>query len=139
MRIVIIGLIILFFISYTKDVKLFYTVDLRDFGGVHKIKGKLEAIDVIYKEAAGAPFGLFVFTPPIYTYAYDYLVWWHGQRTYGYLPSQSKKGVFYLLIEPDHNKPWTHNGWLETVIKSGEILETKTLPSGFIVQKRRDG
>src|SRR5258708_24285502 len=28
--------------------------------------------------------------------------------------------------------------WLETVIKTGTVLETKTLePSGFIVQKRR--
>ncbi len=135
-RIVIMVLMLLFVFSFTKDVKFFYTVDLGDFGGVHKIKGKTEAIDVIYQDAKGEPFGLFVFTPPIYTYAYDYLVWWHGTRTYGYLPTQNKEGIFYLLIEPDPNKLWTYDGWLRTVIKTGTILKSWNLPSGFIIQKR---
>lgn len=105
-------------------------------GGFSKIKGKLAAVDYIYKDSKNNPFGLLVFTPPVYTYVYDYLIWWHGKKIYNYIPYSEKKGIFYLLIEPDPHKPWSYRGWLETVIKTGTILETKELPSGFIIQKR---
>lgn len=134
----IIGLCVLFFVSYAQQTIGFYKNDLYDYGGTHKIRGKIDAIDYIYKDAKGEKFGLLVFTPPVYTYAYDYLVWWHGQKNYHYTPHGEKKGLFYLLIEPDPHKPWTYEGWLETVVKTGTILETKKLPSGFIVQKRKE-
>ena len=129
-------LLFLFFGSFVSQTINFYKNDFKDFGGTHKIKGKLEAIDYIYQDAKGKPFGLLVFTPPIYTYAYDYLLWWYGEKTYNYLPYSEKKGTFYLLIEIDSAKPWSYKGWLETVIKEGKIIETKQLKSGFIIQKR---
>ena len=107
-----------------------------DYGGTSKIRGKLDALDYIYKDTHGESFGLLVFTPPVYTYPYDYLIWWYGKRKYNYVPYADKKGIFYLLIEPDSSKRWSYKGWLETVIKTGTILETKELPSGFIIQKR---
>lgn len=110
--------------------------DLNDYGGTAKVKGKLDAIDFIYKDADSKPFGLLVFSPPIYTYPYDYLINWYGRRKYDYVPYKDKKGTFYLLIDKDPDKPWSYKGWLETVIKTGRIEFTKTLPSGFIVQKR---
>lgn len=110
--------------------------DYSDYGGVAKLKGKIYAIDYIYKDANGKPFGLLVFSPPVYTYPYDYLLWWHGEKKYGYIPYSDKKGTFYLLIESDSGKPWSYKGWLETVIKTGNVEWTKTLPSGFIIQKR---
>lgn len=116
-----------------------YTVsvsDYKDYGGVHKLRGKLDAIDYIYKDANKEPFGLFVFAPPVYTYPYDYLIWWYGQKKYGYTPHNEKRGIFYLLIEKDSSKPWSYKGWQETVIKTGEVTYTKTLPSGFILEKR---
>lgn len=116
-----------------------YSKDVNDYGGMSKIKGKIEAIDYIYKDAHGEKFGLLVFSPPVYTYPYDYLIWWYGRNRYNYVPHKEKKGLFYLLIEPDIGKPWSYNGWLETVIKTGEVKETKKLPSGFIIQKRIGG
>lgn len=110
--------------------------DLSDYGGMVKIKGKIDAIDYIYIDSKGEKFGLFIFSPPIYTYPYDYLLWWYGQKKFGYLPHQEKSGLFYLLIEKDISQPWTYKGWLETVIKSGRLVESRELPSGFIVQKR---
>lgn len=133
----VVGLILLlFFINYTRKTVEFYSYDLHDYGGVHKIKGKLAALDTIYQDAAGSSFGLLVFTPPIYTYVYDYLTWWYGQRRYQYVPHQEKRGTVYLLIEPDLEKPWRHQGWLETVIKDGAIIWKKELPSGFLIEKR---
>lgn len=128
-------LITFLFFGTTNAIHVFKE-DFSDYGGMVKIKGKIDAVDYIYNDAHGERFGLLVFSPPIYTYPYDYLLWWHGQRKYNYLPHQDKSGLFYLLIEKDVTQPWSYKGWLETVIKEGEILETKELPSGFIIQKR---
>ena len=105
-------------------------------GGSAKINGKIAALDYIYQDASDKQFGLLIFTPPVNTYAYDYLIWWYAQRKYNYLPYSEKKGLVYLLIEPDWGKIWSYQGWLDTVIIDGQILDTKTLPSGLIVQKR---
>jgi len=134
----IFGLIFLVIVADRTLVAYKTTVyDISDYGGVAKLNGKVDAIDAIYKDAKGEPFGLFVFSPPVYVYPYDYVAWWYGNRKYGYLPTQSKEGLFYLLIEPDPNKPWTYKGWIETVIKSGNVDWIKTMPSGFIIEKRR--
>lgn len=111
-------------------------VDYYDHGGTGKIKGKIETIDYLYQDAAGEEFNLLVFTPPVYDYPYRYLLQWYGQKKYGYLPGEEKKGLFYLWIEQDGAKPWSYKGWLQTVIKTGEVQEEVTLPNGFIIQKR---
>lgn len=113
-----------------------FNYDISDYGGIHKIKGKTDAINHIYEDARGKRFGLLVFSPSIYTYPYDYLISWYGRERYGYVPYREKKGLVYLLIEKDTSKPWTYQGWLETVIKGGDVLDTEQLASGFIVQKR---
>lgn len=136
LKIIFIGILGIFLIRHTSWAIKNFIADYSDYGGIHKIKGKLEALDYIYKDAGGKKFGLLVFTPPVYTYAYDYLIWWYGNKKYKYVPYQEKKGTFYLLMEPDSSKPWSYEGWLETVIKAGTILETKELRSGFIIQKR---
>lgn len=110
--------------------------DYQDYGGTAKIRGKIDAIDSIYEHAAGTGFNLLVFTPPVYTYAYDYLLNWYALRKYGYIPGRLTSGTVYLLIEPDPEKPWSYNGWLETVIKHGDVIASWRLPSGFIIEKR---
>lgn len=128
--------LVLIFLRGIEKIKISYSQDLFDYGGTAKIKGKIDALDYIYNSAKGEKFGLLVFSPPVYTYPYDYLIWWYGEKRYHYRPHQQKKGLFFLLIEPDGSKPWSYKGWLETVIKTGKIIETRELPSGFIIQKR---
>jgi hypothetical protein len=113
-----------------------YSHDFFDLRGVAGIKGKIQAIDYIYNDAQGEQFNVSVFTPPIYDYPYRYLLGWYGEKKYGYVPGEEKEGLFYLWIEPDSSRPWSHKGWMETVIKVGEVLDDKVLPSGFIIQKR---
>jgi len=125
---------ILIFYSWQK-IDLLYFNPPND-GGAEKIKGKLSAIDYIYKDSKDKSYGLLIFTPAVYTYAYDYLIFWYGKKQYGYEPYRDKKGTFYLLIEPDHSKRWSYKGWLETVVKTGRVLKTTTLPTGLIIQKR---
>lgn len=128
--------ILTYIFLFVRQTYTWYKVDLPDYGGTAKIKGKIDALDYIYKDAGNKKFGLFVFTPPVYTYAYDYLLNWYGKNKYGYIPPQSKNQTFYLLIEPDPVKPVSYKGWLETVIKTGKVQKTVKLPSGFIIQKR---
>lgn len=111
--------------------------EANDYGGVAKIKGKQDAISYIFKDGGKNPYGILIFTPPVNTDAFDYLIWWESYKTDREIPHKEKKGLVYLLMEPDPYKPWSHKGWLETVIKTGEVLETKTLPSGYIIQKRQ--
>lgn len=110
--------------------------DYHDYGGTAKIRGKKDAIDFIYADSQTKPFGLLIFTPPVYAYPYDYILKWYALPKYGYLPTQTKTSTFYLLIEPDVDKPWSYTGWLETVIKTGKVINTWKLPSGFIIEKR---
>ena len=136
-KVIILIFIVVFLITSINNTINLYKHDFNDYGGTNKIKGKLQAIDYIYQDAKGEPFGVLIFSPPIYTYPYDYLFWWYGEKKYHYIPHNEKKGTFYLLIEGDPHQPWTYRGWMETVVKTGKIVETKTLsPSGFIIQKR---
>lgn len=123
------------FIATIDAIKVSYN-DYRDHGGVNKIAGIKEAIDYIYKDAQGKTFGLLAFSPAVYTDKFDYIIWWYGAEKYHYQPHKEKKGLFYLLIEPDSAKPWSYKGWLETVVKTGTVMQTEKLSNGYIVQKR---
>lgn len=110
--------------------------DFYDPGGGAKLNGKIKTIDYIYKDANGKKFGLFVFSPPVYTYPYDYILEWYGKEKFGYIPPKEKKQIFYLLMEVDWEKPWSYKGWQETVIKDGQFIFTKSVTPGLIVEKR---
>lgn len=136
-RLAVAILLIVFIGVHIQKTIHFYRVDFPDYGGVHKISGKLDALDTLFTDAGGEPFNLLVFTPPIYTYAYDYLSWWYGRNKYGFIPGKEINGLLYLLIEPDPEKPWSYQGWLETVVKQGSVERRWELPSGFIIERRR--
>lgn len=133
---VIVLLLFIILTFYSMQKIYFLYIDPPNDGGAEKIKGKIAAIDYVYKDSKDKNFSLLVFTPAVYTDAYDYLMWWYGGRKYDYVPLKEKEGTFYLLIEPDKSKPWSYKGWLETIIKTGNIIETTILPNGLIVQKR---
>jgi len=104
-------------------------------GSTGTLKNELRVIDFIYHDAHGKQFGEFVYTPPVYDYAYQYLFWWKSKQ-YHYLPTKDKNGTFYLIIEPDSEHPYASKGWKETVIKTGKVLWSKKFPGDIIVEKR---
>jgi hypothetical protein len=113
-----------------------YTLDLNDYGVYDKILGKKLVIDTIYKDAKGKPFSVFIFMPGIYTHPYEYLFKTYGKNTHGFVPTEVKNGLAYLIIEPDTSKPWRQKGWLETVVQGGESIWKQTLLNGLILEKR---
>ncbi len=116
--------------------------DYQDYGGTHKIRGKTDAIDYIYKDAKGKPFELFVFIPhihvPVNIYSYNYLLDWYAKPKYGYTPSGNQNGTFYILFEGENSKPELYERLKENLDMKGEIVFEKKLSSGFIIQKREN-
>ncbi|OGG31350.1 hypothetical protein A3A63_00790 [Candidatus Gottesmanbacteria bacterium RIFCSPLOWO2_01_FULL_46_9] len=133
--------VIYFFLSMGRGaffrLKLNWYVDYPDYGGREKILGKRAVIDYMYADAKGKPFSAFIFTPPVYTWPYDYLFLTYAKEKYGYMPNHEKKGLAYMIIEIDGTNYWSYKGWLETVIKDGDVVWERYLQkSDHLLQKR---
>ncbi|MBI5356972.1 hypothetical protein HZB78_05205 [Candidatus Collierbacteria bacterium] len=114
---------------------------------------QMEVVDWIYTNAVAKsqPFAVYTYTPPVYDYHYEYLLWWRGTRKYNLLPAEfsyrpgetsysqyktefmSKQWkpedakLIYLIIEPDSlEKRLT--GWMGNFPKATQS-ETKEFPS----------
>ena len=124
------------------------------------LTAQLEVVDWIYQDALKTlePFSIYTYTPPIYDYTYQYLIWWRGTRLYrklpaefsylpeetSYLPEKEKfvssdwkpqdGKTVYLIIEPD-NIQFRQQGWLGHFASTTIINQTE-FPSGLIVEKR---
>ena len=130
------GAILLLGVWAVLTVISYHTFPVHDDPGTGIFKNEMRVINYIYKDANGKPFSEFVYTPPVYDYAYQYLFWWAGTRIYHYVPGKSKKGVFYLIIEPDTQRPSAPNGWKQTVIKTGTVQWDKVFPGDITLEKR---
>lgn len=77
-----------------------------------------EMVDIVYARAQGRPFKLYVYTPLVYDYPYQYLISWYGDRQYGYIPVEygylpNVPDYVYRKADYDHNK--------ETRVGEGEV------------------
>ena len=114
---------------------------------------QMEVVDWIYKDAItkSQPFVVYTYTPPVYDYHYEYLLWWRGTRKFHLLPAEfsyrpgetsysqyktefmSKQWkpedakLIYLIIEPD-SLAKRLTGWMGNFPKAKQ-LETKEFPS----------
>lgn len=125
------------------------------------VRNELAAIEWIYRDAGASPFAVYTYTPAIYDYPYQYLIWWYAWKnklpypkdfaykpgTYDYVPNKlsyvpspetSEKFTTYLIIhssEPGHNF-WTLNDFMEPFVRI-PIVEEKLLAGGIRIQKRK--
>ena len=104
---------------------------------------ELAAVDWVYQKSAGLGFYVYTYLPSVEDYNYQYLIWWHGRNTYGYLPceystfpnvpdffvpgvkhyQQPQKpcsNLRFLIIEPDQNT-LSRQTWLDQVQKGTEL------------------
>ena len=114
---------------------------------------QIEVVDWIYRDAIhkDKPFAVYTYTPPVYDYQYQYLLWWRGINKYKLLPAEYsyKPGetsylqykdrfvssiwkpkdaqLMYLIIEPD-NLEFRVAGWMGNFLRSDK-LETREFPS----------
>lgn len=124
-------------------------------GSVGALREQKQVLDYIYRSAGGQQFSYFAYTPPVYDYIWRYDFWWYGKSRYGYFPQNFQMGVpllgigkqgappredeglFFLIIEPDSEKPWAPLGWQKSFIKVGKTEERREFPSGIVVERRR--
>ncbi len=129
--------------------------------GTLKIQKKI--IDRIYEDAQGQPFKVFVYTPPVYEYHYQYLFWWYGKKRHGYWPEEysylpgktdyvpykekylakqlqeqpsQKTEFYYLIIEPDLLTKRIED-WLSN-FSEDKIISREKLAAGIILEKRQE-
>ncbi len=118
------------------------------------LQNQLSAIDYVYSQANGKPFSYYAYTPPVYDYLWQYHFFWYAQKKYGYLPNnfhigipllgtgmdvtppKENEGLFFLIMEPDRERPWQINGWKKTFIKIGKVISTSRFPGDIIVEER---
>lgn len=120
-------------------------------------KNEIAAIDYVYKKANGANFKVYTYLPSVYDYPYQYLFWWYGKKTYGYvpgeyrylpnrpqyIPSQDKfegrkdnfTGLVFLIKEPDRN--YTRSGWEGELIYLGLETIQKEMVGPIEIETRR--
>lgn len=125
-----------------------------DIADAAMLKTQTRVLDYIYQSASGQPFSYFIYTPPVYDYVWSYDFWWYGQQKYGYLPQNfqmtipllgigeqakpptGEEKLFYLIMEPNRERPWEIAGWKKSFIKTGKTVEAREFPGDVIVEKR---
>ncbi len=152
-------LIVIFFTNVNPLSRLKHDFSGYPEGNPGTFRNQIQAIDWVYQDAGGEDFSVYVYTPPIYDYHYQYLFWWYGNKTYHYepveysylpgkkdyikykdhyLPKEHKEKksphLFYLILEPESVKTLVL-GWLDN-FKESKILTKTTLPSQITVEKR---
>lgn len=105
-------------------------------GDVSLYRNQLGVVDFIYKYAQGKNFNYIVYTPPVHDYTYRYIFSWYGKNTYGYIPSEKKDRLFFLIMEPDNQYPNRLEAWLTVRENDGKIIENIKLPGEINVQIR---
>lgn len=131
-KLLVIALIFILSIAFIKRTLFIYKTQFI-YPPINYIK-EVSSIEYIFDDAKEKHFGILVFAKRDQA-SYDYLIWWLGNTKYKYQPYRTKKGLYYIIIEPNYypllNAPSTLNS-----LQSGILLETKQLPNGFIIEKR---
>jgi len=110
-------------------------------GYVSTLSNQQKALDYIYKDSKGEPFALYVYTPPVYPWIWDYQLWWYAEKKYGYLPSpydrmpqEGNPELIYLIIEPAQFEA-DMLGWKDNFTHYGEMTASASIPGGIGVEK----
>lgn len=105
----------------------------------HTYIKETEPINYIFKDAEGKPFGILMLARrPLEIDNYNYLIWWIGHTKYNYQPYREKKGLYYIIIEPNASIALNDKESLNK-LRSGKLIKTKMMSNGFVVEKRLAG
>jgi hypothetical protein len=126
---------------------------------ISEYRSQKKVIDYIYQDAGETPFNVYVFSPALYDFHYQYSFWWEGRKKnfwpveYAYLPGKTayvpnkeryyqrqreimgdkEAEMTYLIIE-DKSSP-TFSGWYD-YFQDYDLKNVKKFTSGLVVEKR---
>lgn len=151
-------LFLLFLINANPILKLKDFLDGYRLNRPEILANQKKALDWVYEDAGKQPFKVYVYTPPVYDYHYQYLIFWYGRKKFAYLPTEysylpgesrylnfkeyyvnpspQETNLVYLLIEPDEVRQRVE-GWLGHFSET-ELEKRIKLNSGIVVEKRRE-
>ncbi len=140
---------------------------IKDFGKTNMdpslFKNEIAAIDFVYKYANGKNFKVYTYLPSVIDYPYQYLIWWHGLKKYGYLPidyayqpdkfeyisnkkrfsateqdlkKRENSNLVFLIKEPNRNS--TLYGWEGDLIKYNWESIEKQMMGQIEVEVRKE-
>lgn len=106
-------------------------------GNAAVYRNQLATIEYVYQQANNKQFNYIAYTPVVHDYTYQYLFSWYGKTHYGYSPSVEKQQQFFVIMEPDHERPSRLMQWLEVRKEDGKIISEKVVKGGIRVQIRK--
>lgn len=134
------ALLILLFILFLVNVKPISIIsDLQKpiwEGDASVYRNQIAVVDYVYKQAAGKPFNYIAYSPAVFSYPYDYLFSWYGPKKYKYTPAKEHQKLFFVIIEPEHERPVLLKDWLKLREKDGKIIKEQKVKGGVVVQTR---
>jgi len=118
---------------------------------------EMAAVDWVYSHSSSGGFSVYSYLPSVFDYPYQYLFWWHGLHSFGYLPCEYStypgapkaympniknyqgptrncpSDIRFLIIEPDANAT-TRNVWIASLTEKTALVE-ETKIGDITVQK----
>lgn len=105
-------------------------------GNAAVYRNQIAVIDYIYRSSESRKFNYITYTPVVHDYTYRYLFSWYGKKKYGYTPSSSKEDYFFLIIEPEYDRPFLLKEWLSVRRRDGRKIKSETVKGGIVVETR---
>lgn len=141
-RLIIVGFVINFSLASINLERRIQVLTHNYSGDTSTLANQQRALDSIYQDATGKPFALYVYTPPIFPYIWDYQLYWFAQPKYGYMPfpynvypQSDNPPNIYLLIENNDYYPDRIVSWRNRFISYGRKLSDWSLPGDLLIEK----
>jgi hypothetical protein len=120
-------LLVFLFSGYWQDLN--YHKDGFSSNSATTLATEIKTSDIVFKDSAGKPFSVYVLTPPVYDYVYEYIFWWRGNTIYQRFPTNTpKQKLTYVIIEQNNSDP-TGNFFIKHRLHiAGKSIKTWKLP-----------
>lgn len=103
-------------------------------------ENELQVVHAIYERAAGKPFYFQAFTIPVFWQdGWQYLFWYIGTKSYGYIPIEEDKSVIYVIIPKIYWDPFLSlykKNWYNEKVQSWGTLTFWKVLGEFTVEER---
>ena len=104
-------------------------------------RNQLAIVDDVFEKGKDKNFGYFVYTPQVFTYGVDYLMWWRGKTRFGYIPPALKKNQYFLIMYPPlKNDNGAHDFWKKKVLRvQGSLVQRKEYHTKIVMEQWQAG
>ena len=111
-----------------------YTANWQGDGGTYNNEKKV--VDYI-SEQNPHNYSVYAYSPAIYDYPFDYLIYWYGRREILEKP-KDHQSLMYLIIREASTKKYLTTGWYgDKTRDKTEVIDRAEFPGDLLVEKHR--